>query len=65
MTRNEDLFYPIDGNDYRLISIAEHFSGLANTIDSYLEDGREKSLTKTKLEEAFFWAQASRARNAD
>ena len=32
-------------------------------IDDTLEDGREKSLAITKIEEAMFWANAGLARN--
>ena len=36
---------------------------LANLIDSYCPDSREKSLAWTKLEESVMWANASIARN--
>jgi len=35
---------------------------LADRINQYCPDGREKSLAITKLEEAIFWANASIAR---
>ena len=43
--------------------IREQCFSLSNLLDSYLPDGREKSLAITKLEEVMFWANASIARN--
>ena len=36
---------------------------LAEKINNCMQDGREKSLAITKLEEAIFWANAGIARN--
>lgn len=40
--------------------LAKH---LANMIDDYCPESREKALAVTKLEEAVMWANASIARN--
>ena len=37
--------------------------GIADTIDIYCSDSREKSLALTKLEECLFWCNADLARN--
>lgn len=37
--------------------------GIADTIDMYCSDSREKSLALTKLEECLFWCNADLARN--
>lgn len=44
--------------------IREAHKRLAETIDSELPEGREKSLAVTKLEEAMFWSNAAVAREA-
>jgi len=46
---------------YGLIRKEAH--DLADTIDIYCPESREKSLAITKLEEAVMWANASIARN--
>ena len=45
-------------------NVAEAFLQLATLLDYACEDGREKSLAFTKLEEAMFWCRASIERQA-
>lgn len=40
----------------RVEAVQTSFASLFNTIDKYIPEGREKSLTITKLEEACMWA---------
>ncbi len=43
--------------------LSDDFFGIADTIDIYCSDSREKSLALTKLEECLFWCTADLARN--
>lgn len=68
MTNEEisDRFYSHVLNESgreRVNEIADMFVTFALTLDSFLPEGREKSLVFTKLEEAKFWASAAVARN--
>ena len=38
---------------------------LADTLNSYVPEGREKALAFTKIEEAMFWANAAVARQGE
>lgn len=43
--------------------LRDDISDIANTIDIYCSNSREKSLALTKLEECLFWCNADLARN--
>lgn len=42
--------------------VRNELHGVAQTMNSLLPDGREKSVVMTKIEEAMFWANAALAR---
>ena len=46
----------------KMADLREEFKTLAHVIDESIPDGREKSLTMTKLEEAMFFANAALSR---
>ena len=54
---------PKDGQFEKYEGIRATARGLAELINTYCPDSREKSLAITKLEEAVMWANASIARN--
>ena len=43
--------------------LRDNIFDIADTIDIYCSDSREKSLALTKLEECLFWCNADLARN--
>lgn len=45
--------------------VRDAIQDLAETLDIWLPDGREKTLVLIKLEEAMFWANASIARTGN
>ena len=53
---------PKENDAYKFVAIREDAKYLANIINSFVPDGREKSLAITKLEEAVMWANAGIAR---
>lgn len=54
---------PKDDQPDRYDNLRRNFLALANIINKYCPDSREKSLAITKLEEAVMWANAAIARN--
>ena len=54
---------PKDGQPERYASIRRKALELAELINNLAPDGREKSLSLTKIEEAVMWANAGIARN--
>jgi hypothetical protein len=56
---------PSENGTLRHTTLSELFSNMAKEIDTIMPDGREKSITITKLEEAKMWASAGVARNPE
>ena len=54
---------PKEGKPEKYERIRDEAKALAHTINDLAPDSREKSLAKTKLEEAVMWANAAIARN--
>lgn len=69
MTKTQDLnnrfdyHKPDDAKAVLHQDIRDGSKALAQDIDAFVPDGREKALALTKLEEAMFWANAGIARN--
>lgn len=56
---------PKENDAFKLVIIREDAKYFADIINSYVPEGREKSLAITKLEEAVMWANAGIARKGD
>lgn len=54
---------PSESGVRRHAALSEVIAAAMMTVDEVCQDGREKSLAMTKLEEAKFWASAGVARD--
>jgi hypothetical protein len=61
---NRFMYHPAkDSQPERYGEVRKRFLELANFINEFCPESREKSLAITNLEQAQFWANASIARN--
>lgn len=56
---------PKEKDAYKIVAIREDAKYFADMINSFVPEGREKSLAITKLEEVVMWANAGIARKGD
>lgn len=64
VTNRFDYHVPNDERRAQHERVRANLVGVAADLNTFLPEGREKSLSITRLEEAMFWANAAIARQA-